>query len=179
MLNSADAALGRACQSLAAKNTLLAEDASVVDAALRDRIQVLEPELVLSEPVLPKTQQISTETTAPTCPADASDVSPASKPSKSRKSLRIRTIGAENFPAVKPRRYRNRDHLKFVSSQPCAVCGRQPCEAHHLRYAQPRALGVEFRMSSQCRCAWSTIASFTARAMSVRGGTKSMSILSR
>jgi hypothetical protein len=25
--------------------------------------------------------------------------------------------------------------------QPCTVCGRQPCEAHHIRYAQPRALG--------------------------------------
>jgi hypothetical protein len=142
VLNSADAALAWACQSLAAKNTLPAEDASVVDAAFRDRIQVLEPELFLSEPVLPKTQQISTETTAPTCPADASDVSlPASKTPKLRKGLQIRPIGAENFPAMKPRRYRNMDHLKFISSQPCAVCGRQPCEAHHLRYAQPRALG--------------------------------------
>jgi hypothetical protein len=65
----------------------------------------------------------------------------ASKPPKSRKGLRIQPAAAENFPAVKPRRYRNRDHLKFISSQHCALCGRQPCEAHHLRYAQPRALG--------------------------------------
>ena len=40
-----------------------------------------------------------------------------------------------------PRRYRDRAHLKFVSSQPCLLCGRRPSDAHHLRFAQPRALG--------------------------------------
>jgi hypothetical protein len=40
-----------------------------------------------------------------------------------------------------PRRYRDRAHLEFVSSQPCLLCGRQPSDAHHLRFAQPRALG--------------------------------------
>jgi hypothetical protein len=40
-----------------------------------------------------------------------------------------------------PRRYRDRAHLEFVASQPCLLCGRQPSDAHHLRFAQPRALG--------------------------------------
>jgi hypothetical protein len=40
-----------------------------------------------------------------------------------------------------PRRYRDRAHLEFVSAQPCLLCGRQPSDAHHLRFAQPRALG--------------------------------------
>jgi ERF superfamily len=40
-----------------------------------------------------------------------------------------------------PRRYRDRAHLEFVSSQPCLVCGRRPSDAHHLRFAQRRALG--------------------------------------
>jgi hypothetical protein len=40
-----------------------------------------------------------------------------------------------------PRRYRDRAHLEFVASQPCLVCGRRPSDAHHLRFAQPRALG--------------------------------------
>jgi hypothetical protein len=39
-----------------------------------------------------------------------------------------------------PRRLRDRDHLKLVSKQPCLVCGRRPCDAHHLRFSQPRAL---------------------------------------
>jgi hypothetical protein len=40
-----------------------------------------------------------------------------------------------------PRRYRDRGHLRFVSAQPCLICGRRPCDAHHLRFAQPRAIG--------------------------------------
>jgi ERF superfamily len=40
-----------------------------------------------------------------------------------------------------PRRYRDRAHLRFVSAQPCLICARRPCDAHHLRFAQPRALG--------------------------------------
>jgi hypothetical protein len=40
-----------------------------------------------------------------------------------------------------PRRYRDRAHLRFVSAQQCLICGRRPTDAHHLRFAQPRALG--------------------------------------
>ncbi|MEN9708209.1 MAG: hypothetical protein RIQ68_617, partial [Pseudomonadota bacterium] len=40
-----------------------------------------------------------------------------------------------------PKRIRNREHLRFVASQPCLVCARMPSQAHHLRFAQPRALG--------------------------------------
>jgi hypothetical protein len=37
-------------------------------------------------------------------------------------------------------RLRDQEHRKFVSQQPCVVCGRTPVDAHHLRFAQPRAL---------------------------------------
>lgn len=40
-----------------------------------------------------------------------------------------------------PRRLRDPDHLRHVASRPCLVCGRSPAQAHHLRFAQPRALG--------------------------------------
>jgi ERF superfamily len=39
------------------------------------------------------------------------------------------------------RRIRDREHVRFVSQQTCLVCGRQPCDAHHLRFVQNRALG--------------------------------------
>ncbi len=42
---------------------------------------------------------------------------------------------------AKPRRYRNKDHLRYVARQACLICGRTPSDPHHLRYAQPRALG--------------------------------------
>jgi hypothetical protein len=45
------------------------------------------------------------------------------------------------LPLSEPRRYRDRAHLEFVASQPCLLCERQPCDAHHLRFMQPRALG--------------------------------------
>ena len=41
----------------------------------------------------------------------------------------------------KPNRTRDRDHLRFVAAQPCLVCRAYPTQAHHIRYAQPKALG--------------------------------------
>ena len=41
------------------------------------------------------------------------------------------------------RRHRDKSHLKFVASQPCLVCGRSPADAHHLRFTQPRGMGLK------------------------------------
>ena len=49
--------------------------------------------------------------------------------------------GALAFP--KERRIRNKDHLQFVAQQPCLICGRRPSHAHHLRFAQRKALGMK------------------------------------
>jgi hypothetical protein len=38
------------------------------------------------------------------------------------------------------RRFRDREHVKSVARQPCLICGRRPVDAHHLRFAQSRAL---------------------------------------
>ena len=40
-----------------------------------------------------------------------------------------------------PKRLRDKQHLRFVAKQPCLVCGREPSDPHHLRFAQPRGLG--------------------------------------
>jgi ERF superfamily len=45
------------------------------------------------------------------------------------------------IPLRKPVRMRDRNHLRFVSTQPCLACGRSPSDAHHLRFAEQRALG--------------------------------------
>ena len=42
-----------------------------------------------------------------------------------------------------PRRIRCKEHLRYVAGQPCAVCGRSPSHAHHVRYAQRRGLGIK------------------------------------
>ena len=39
-----------------------------------------------------------------------------------------------------PRRVRDRDHVRFVAQHPCLICGRRPADAHHIRFAQSKAL---------------------------------------
>ncbi len=40
-----------------------------------------------------------------------------------------------------PERIRDKAHLRYVASQPCLLCGAKPADAHHVRFAQPRAMG--------------------------------------
>jgi hypothetical protein len=42
-----------------------------------------------------------------------------------------------------PKRIRSKEHLRFVASQPCLICGRAPSHAHHIRYAQSRGLSLK------------------------------------
>ena len=42
-----------------------------------------------------------------------------------------------------PKRVRCKEHLRFVASQPCLICGRLPSQAHHVRYAGSRGLGLK------------------------------------
>ena len=52
------------------------------------------------------------------------------------------TMANRPSPSSKSRvRERDREHLKFVAAQPCLVCGRTPSDAHHIKYAEQRAMG--------------------------------------
>ena len=51
------------------------------------------------------------------------------------------TTGSYLIP--KEKRIRDPAHLAFVASQPCLICGRRPAQAHHLRFAQPRAMAMK------------------------------------
>ena len=52
-------------------------------------------------------------------------------------------IDKSQLAIAEPKRLRDKAHLKFVASQPCLVCGRQPSDSHHLRFAQSRAIGLK------------------------------------
>ena len=52
-------------------------------------------------------------------------------------------IDKSELAIAEPKRLRDKAHLKFVPSQPCLVCGRQPSDPHHLRFAQLRAIGLK------------------------------------
>ena len=66
-----------------------------------------------------------------------------SLPSKNQKAPPPQTDPGDQAVSVigKPVRERDRDHLKFVASQPCLVCGRTPSDAHHIKFAEHRAMG--------------------------------------
>ena len=46
-----------------------------------------------------------------------------------------------------PKRIRCKEHLRFVASQPCLICGRSPSHAHHIRYAQSK--GFRLKVSDE------------------------------
>jgi hypothetical protein len=54
---------------------------------------------------------------------------------------RSRAVNKSLLPLAEPRRVRDRDHVRAVAKRPCLICGRQPSDAHHLRFAQSRAFG--------------------------------------
>ena len=107
---------------LAAKNTLIMADAQMVERAYQ---AVLTRTPASLEPV---------EWSSPAHPSD-----PAHGHGSS--SERSSASGEDRFPIQKSIRKRNKAHLAFVAGQPCLVCQRTPCDAHHLRFAQARSLG--------------------------------------
>jgi hypothetical protein len=80
------------------------------------------------------------ETTArtPVSQSPAPPLAPGAQP-----ELSPGRIDKSLLAIAEPKRLRDKAHLKFVASQPCLVCGRQPCDPHHLRFAQPRAIGLK------------------------------------
>src|SRR6185437_7984463 len=54
-----------------------------------------------------------------------------------------RVIDKSTLFLSEPKRIRCKEHLRYVASQPCVVCGRSPSHAHHVRYAQRRGLGIK------------------------------------
>jgi ERF superfamily len=140
-LESADVAFEWADRNVAAKNTLTAEDAFVVEATFRDRMQVLQPDDYEPSPARPAESVPPTEARSGVSPPEdaMSDKTTPPAIAQSRGS-RIRPEGTSSG-SLMPRRNRDRDHIRFIARQSCTVCGRKPCEAHHIRFAQPRALG--------------------------------------
>jgi hypothetical protein len=125
---SADLAAGWARKALAAKNSLIAIDARLVEDAFEQKVS----ELQSSEPAVPSTDISSgIEAVGPQkiVAVDGSDL------------VQAKGIDKSVLAVAAPRRYRNREHLRSVAKQPCLICGRKPSDPHHLRYVQPRALG--------------------------------------
>jgi hypothetical protein len=60
---------------------------------------------------------------------------------RSRENVTGEAIDKSELAHPEPRRIRDRDHVRFITKQPCLICDRTPSDPHHLRFAQYRALG--------------------------------------
>jgi hypothetical protein len=123
---SPDLAAAWAGGALAAKNSLTASDAKLVEEAFERRLSEL-PSLATAPN--DGSSEIQAATLEETVTTEITDHGQAIGIDKSVLAV----------PA--PRRYRHREHLCSVAKQPCLICGRKPSDPHHLRYMQPRALG--------------------------------------
>ena len=124
-LSSMDQIDDWAVRGLPAKNTLHAADALLIEDAFRKKLTELrplaEPQRDTLVPQVPSPSELTAE--APALPA-------------------TQLPDFEHYAVTpRPRRLRDKLHREFVAAQPCVVCGRQPSDAHHLRFTQPRALG--------------------------------------
>jgi hypothetical protein len=129
-LKSTDAAADWVHKNLPMKNMLNGADAETVEAGFRERLAAIEGGQSRTasgqtvdnsgdEPLREQRQAFdSAETPAPET-----------------------TVVGHRRIAAKTIRLRDKEHCKFAATQPCVVCGRTPTEAHHIRFAQPRALG--------------------------------------
>ena len=71
------------------------------------------------------------------------DLSPAERDQSTANQDMRSSIDKSVLAIPVARRLRDKTHLRFVAKQPCLVCGRQPCDAHHLRFAQSRGLSLK------------------------------------
>jgi hypothetical protein len=99
-------------RSMVEKNRLLPADAHRVEDAFKRRLEKLL--------------------------AGSIDAVPVRNAARSRRTKGV-DKSALTLPA--PRRIRDREHLRLIAQKACLVCGRQPSDPHHLRFAQSRAMG--------------------------------------
>jgi hypothetical protein len=117
-----------------AKNTLTADNARAVETACEVVLSALNLDADKSE------QFPDRRTAPPPLPQTIGNGSPV-PPIVVSTNAEDQDAQALVTPLRKPTRRRNKAHLAFVASQPCLVCQRSPCDAHHVRFAEPRALG--------------------------------------
>jgi hypothetical protein len=167
-VGSVGAAIEWARKNIGAKNTLTAQDAVAVETAFRDRMEMLEPGSPSPEASTGNADaETETAVVAPVPQNQISDKDPAKRVDKSVLAI------------AEPRRYRNKDHLRFVAQQSCLVCGRTPSDPHHLRFTQPRALGRKVSDEFVAPLCRTLTARFIVSATSGLGGSRPASTRSR
>ena len=124
-VKSAEDAAIWARRILPAKNSLDAPDARQIEDAFQARLAVVQE-------ATDRTDGLASAVMAAPKAEGAQESTRKSRPA---------SIDKSDLPYPEPRRVRDRDHVRFVTKQPCLICGRRPADPHHLRFTQQRALG--------------------------------------
>jgi hypothetical protein len=151
-LASSDKLTEWALRQMTTKNALIDGDADLVEQAFRSRLQQFgeqEPEATASTPVMaddparapPSRTGATALATAEAQAHRANADSDGSGVSGAASHRHTSGIDKSVLPIGERRRYRDKAHLKFVALKACLICGRQPSDPHHLRFAQTGALG--------------------------------------
>jgi ERF superfamily len=155
-IRSPEAAIEWVRENLGAKNTLTAEDAHAVEATFKSKMETVEIAYPSStfkpspkDPTAPSDAAIPAVDSVNATALLTSDASPMSRPPQVGRHPPLRISRAFQAGPIdksaltlnEPRRYRDKAHREYVSAQPCLICGRQPSDAHHIRFGQPRSLG--------------------------------------
>ena len=128
-IDSSESAAIWARRILPAKDTLTSDDARQLEDTFRAQLAALD-------------SGAGQNAVIPLLETKAAAHSPPERQSpRSRKKLVGETINKSELAHPEPRRIRDREHVRFLIKQPCLICGRTPSDAHHLRFAQYRALG--------------------------------------
>ncbi|MBR0719121.1 ERF family protein [Bradyrhizobium liaoningense] len=120
--------LGWAMASLPLKNSLQEPDARRVETAYQAKLEDAARAQAEQSVGLDGTPGL------PTAPPPAADAEAMLQPALPETGLA--------HPKESPRK-RSKAHLLFVREQPCLICQQTPSDAHHLKFAQPRALGCK------------------------------------
>jgi len=134
-IRSAEEAAAWAHRNLAAKNSLTAADAKIVEEKFRARLSSVSD----GEACEVRSTDNSVDR-IPLTGADPAGSDVGSGPRGAKRAKKVPRTEAVH-PFGKPVRLRDKEHRRFVLRQPCLVCGRVPSDPHHLTYTQPRALG--------------------------------------
>jgi hypothetical protein len=170
-LTGGDEAALWAQRHLGDKNRLTAKDAQRVETAFGAKLDMLVATAAAQQPLPSPGLEPSGEPHAQTRPNSANTTeqdplpsvqpgpraaAPESRVAHQSQTTRVpshtepherkaracaKTIDKSVLALPEPRRVRDREHVKAVAQQPCLICGRRPSDAHHLRFAQSRALG--------------------------------------
>jgi ERF superfamily len=125
---SPDGAAIWAHRILGAKNSLTEADARQVEDAFQAKLATLDEGSGQLPPPTPSAPQRSPSRLA-------------QQPRRPAGTTAADGIDKSRLTHPEPRRFRDKEHVKFVAKQACLICGRRPADPHHLRFSQRRALG--------------------------------------